>query len=786
MTEPSAERHPILRILVVGLQTFADEPGGLSRYVDELVRALPEARIKPVEVTFGKRSDGATTQRIVLAPSGSTVRKLFRLWRATRRIATRPDVIDSHFALHALPFLHTRRFRGVRHVAHFHGPWADESRVEGQGPITVMAKRTIEKHVYRKVAAIVVLSPAFKRVLVECYHIEPWKIRVVPPGVDLKHFRPTDQVHARRVLGFRELDEDAFVALALRRLVPRMGHQVLLKAWADLVTREGSRSLHDRELRHGFRLLIGGDGPLRNELERAARQLGLQDLVDFLGIVPQEALPLAYSAADVTVVPSVTLEGYGMTVLESLACGTPVLASRIGGLPAALEPFDPNLLIPAGNPIALRDALEAFVLPDHRPRSRTDCRRYAEGFSWKAAAATHRGLYEEVLRGPTPRPLRPRLVFLDHSAQLSGAEIALTRILPSLGVEVDAHVVLGEDGPLVGRLQSAGISVEVLPLPFHTREIRRHQVRLRRLSLRGPWSTLAYVIRLRSRLRLLAPDLVQTNSLKAALYGTAAGKIAGIPVVTYIHDRVARDYLPSFGVDLIRFACRKLAVGVIANSEATLATLLPLRNHAVVTPPVPASVGPRHDSGSVGSRFKVACIGRISPWKGQDLFLRAFALAFAGGEEQALIVGAPLFGEDEYERLLQDLPAELGISGQVELRGFQEDVAAVLQEVDVVVHTSLIPEPFGQVVAEAMASGKCVIASAEGGPASLINDGVDGLLCEPGNAESYAKALLRVRRDASLRGLLGANALSSSATMTPESAARKLLTFYRSLAVLGV
>src|SRR5207244_9289725 len=150
--------------------------------------------------------------------------------RAAGRDAT---VVDAHFALYArlpllLPSLR-RRPLGV----HFHGPWADESRAEREVGPGIAVKRAVERSVYRRAERLVVLSAAFKQVLVERYGISPWRIDVVPPGVDLDAFSPGDRVAARRRLG---LPAEGPVVVAARRLVARTGVHVLLEAWASLVS----------------------------------------------------------------------------------------------------------------------------------------------------------------------------------------------------------------------------------------------------------------------------------------------------------------------------------------------------------------------------------------------------------------------------------------------------------------------------------------------------------------------------------------------------------------------
>jgi glycosyltransferase involved in cell wall biosynthesis len=368
-----------------------------------------------------------------------------------------------------------------------------------------------------------------------------------------------------------------------------------------------------------------------------------------------------------------------------------------------------------------------------------------------------------------------RVVYVDHVARMSGAEIALARLLPALE-NVEPHVVLAEDGPLAARLLRAGVSVEVLPAPPSVRDVRRDRVAPGRLPIRSAGASAIYTARLARRLRALRPDLVHTWSLKAALYGTAAARLARLPVVVHLHDRLAEDYLPGPAAGLVRTVVKRLPVAVVATSEATRRTLGDAASAAfVVHPPVEIDPRPRVASGD----FRVGLVGRIARWKGQDVFLRAFAAAFPSGGARATLVGAPLFGEESYERELRSLCSELGLDGRVELVGFREDVAAELARLDVLVHASVVPEPFGQVVVEAMAAGVPIVAAAAGGPAEIEDDGVSGLLYEPGNVQALAAQLGRLRDDPALRDRLAAEGRRVAERFAPERVARELEQVYR-------
>ena len=373
-----------------------------------------------------------------------------------------------------------------------------------------------------------------------------------------------------------------------------------------------------------------------------------------------------------------------------------------------------------------------------------------------------------------------RVVYLNHVARLSGGEIALVRALSALGGHVDPYVILGEDGPLVERLLGIEVTVEVLPVPTTAREVRKESVRPRTLGAKALAASAGYVWTLQRRLRELRPDLVHTNSLKADLYGGAAGRLAGIPVVWHLRDRVAPDYLPKAAVHLVRAGARILPTSVIANSHATLDTLPHLHRSAVVTYSVvlDAIPGRQPQAPSANHPFRIGTLGRLAPWKGQNVFLDAFARAFPDGDSEAWIVGAAMFGEEDYAASLHDQARQLGISDRVVFRGFQEDVWSELAQLDTLVHCSLIPEPFGQVVCEGMVAGVPVIAANAGGPAEIITDGVDGMLTPPGDTVALATTMRRLHDDGSLRHRLVTGGRSTATRFSPEQTAKALLAVY--------
>jgi len=201
------------------------------------------------------------------------------------------------------------------------------------------------------------------------------RVVCLPGGVDLDLFRPDEDRQAAKAS--LRLPSKGPLLLTVRNLEPRMGIDHLLHALKE-VTKNG------REVN----LIIGGEGPLKADLEGLAKQLGLETSVRFEGYIPDERLPTYYQAADFFVLPTKALEGFGLVAVEALACGTPVLGTPVGAIPEILGEFQPDLLFEG---IEAQDIAEGII--KYLQRAQTDpqgyhalrrrCREYATArFGW--------------------------------------------------------------------------------------------------------------------------------------------------------------------------------------------------------------------------------------------------------------------------------------------------------------------------------------------------------------------------------------------------------------------
>lgn len=594
------------------------------------------------------------------------------------------------------------------------------------------------------------------------------------------------------------------------------------------------RTLADVRTHVPATLTLAGTGHQAEAALTLAAELGVADALTLHPWLDARALAELYRRAHVVLIPSranrTWVEQFGRMVVEAQTAGAVVVGYASGSLPEVVG--DAGVLVAEGDVPALgRAVLELHRRPEQWKTLREKGLRQAP--TRDAVAAGQLTLYRQALDAPPSRPVRPqraqaeaeyerpaqiagggrpfalpylrnntaaarplamaldtlsrperrpvperlRIVYVDHVAQLSGGELALARLLAALP-EVDAHVILAEDGPLRAMLAEGGATVEVLPLDARAGELRRGDVGTGGATVRATALTAAYTLRLARRIHRLKPDAVHTNSLKSGFYGGAAAKLARVPHVWHLRDRLAEDYLPARAITLTRLALRHLPDVVVCNSAETMRTA---RVAAQVVPdPYRPQVPPQtraHDGMVVGM------VGRLAPWKGQDVFLRAFAAAFAEQPSvQARIVGSAMFGEhDDYAVGLRILTAELGLDGRVTFVGFTTDVEHELGRLDVLVHASVVAEPFGQVVVEGMAAGLPVVATAAGGPLEIVTPEVDGLLVTPGDVAELATALDRSANDGTLRERLGHAAQTRAHDFAPEIIGPRMVVLYREM-----
>jgi len=395
-----------------------------------------------------------------------------------------------------------------------------------------------------------------------------------------------------------------------------------------------------------------------------------------------------------------------------------------------------------------------------------------------------------------------RVLLIDHTAKIGGGEIALINLVRHLDTSrVVPIVLLFAEGPLVDRIE-AYAETHVITLADSVGQTKKDGLGwISLMRVQAIWLIIVQVWRVARFARRMRVDLIHTNSLKADIIGGLAAWISGIPLIWHVRDRIEPDYLPPLVVRLFRYLSHNLPDFVIANSTSTLATLQldGKRRGTAIASGIDTDGGIRvvHDGCHVetlqdgmatrNKEHRIGLIGRISPWKGQEIFIKAAALLHARHPLAKFeIIGSALFSERAYEDSLHALCLKLGVESAVEFVGFVDDVRARIAQLDIVVHASITGEPFGQVIIEGMAEQKPVVATNGGGVPEIVEDGVTGLLVPMGNSEKMAEAidyLLLHPEEAARMGVLGRQRVQ--ARFTIQKTARMVEDVYREVLAVG-
>lgn len=350
-----------------------------------------------------------------------------------------------------------------------------------------------------------------------------------------------------------------------------------------------------------------------------------------------------------------------------------------------------------------------------------------------------------------------KIVFVNPVGAIGGAERVLLTILAALlrvQPDIQLHLIVGTDGPLIEQAKNLGVQVKLLKLPEEFNQLGDSAVK-------GSNKVMAVLILLLRLVKILPrigkylgefhgllcelkPDLIHSNGIKTHLLIALAG-VRGIPVVWHIHDFYGSRPLmarvlkwmsdrATFGIAVsqavaqdARVTLPRLPVEVIYNTVDV--------NHFSPTPP------------SSHFPLRVGLVATFARWKGHDIFLEAAATVVRSRPDLKVrfcIVGGPIYktqGSQFSEEELREKASVLGIEDKVDFLGFQENIVEIYHWLDIVVHASTQPEPFGLAIVEAMACGKPVIVSQAGGAAELFTHNYDAVGVPPGEPTALASAI---------------------------------------------
>ena len=374
-----------------------------------------------------------------------------------------------------------------------------------------------------------------------------------------------------------------------------------------------------------------------------------------------------------------------------------------------------------------------------------------------------------------------RVLYLSPLSGLGGAERALLDVMAAVresNPEWDLHLISGSQGDLVSRSRALGVHSEVAEFPHSLARAGDAgaggpagsgvgRLALIRGLCKAGLGVGAYVKHLSRSIERIAPDVIHANGFKMHILGAWA-RPSGVPILWHVHDYVSSRPVMARLLPLHASRC----AGAVANSKSVASDLrLLCRDLSVdtvyngVNLDRFSAVGFSADLDTMSGIpsaprgvIRVGLLATMARWKGHEVFLRALSMIPTTLPIRGYIIGGALYqtnGSQYAPEELRAIAERLGVSSRIGFTGFVEEPAAAIRALDIVVHASTEPEPFGLAIAEAMACGKAVISSAAGGAEEIISVGETALTFAPGDAAKLAECITTVASDPRLRVRLG-------------------------------
>jgi len=744
---------------------FPEKVGGSYRYLAGLSRELVR-RGHNIHVIVPKIEDGLSDTETInsvtihryryskTSPLINLISQIINSRKIFNKILTeaKPSLINFHHALPSLGIVKLKSIKNIPKVFTFYGPWGEEYRARDNTSLlsNIHTKLMLffEKYVISKCRSVLVLSEFSKFQLKEIHGIPSERIFVIPSGLDISSFSPGDKMAARKRLN---ISEDSKILLTIRRLDPRMGLDVLLRAFKIVAAKV-----------NGVRLLIGGTGPSLSALIKLRDELELTDSVDFIGHISEENLPYYYRAADISILPSRELEGFGIMTIESLSCGTPIIGTPVGGTVEILEKVDKRLLF-KDNQIGHMAEKIISVISGEEKNILSEGDRYRkiieENYRWDYIAQRAEDYYLNISR--------KKILIIDSASEIGGAEIFLLRFLEKLDKKkyIPQFLLLQKEGKLSNELLKMGYKITNVSINFSVWRKGQSKFNTIKLIISGIKS-IPQLLQTALMIKRMKIDIIQTSCNKSHIFGTVLAFFTGIPVLWTLHDFISKEHFP--------FLLRKLLVffsffagRIIAFSDAVS------RQFACEGAPPEKIVTIHHgidadnfrgkakgnirkELGIPESKKVITLIGRISYWKGQEYFVKGIPKIIARYPDALfLIVGDAIFGETAVKQKIEKLIIDMGLTDYCIMTGWRNDIPDILKETDILVHASSSPEPFGLILLEGMAMGKPVIATKAGGVAEIVVNDVTGLLVSPADSNAIADAVIYILSNPETGGKMG-------------------------------
>jgi glycosyltransferase involved in cell wall biosynthesis len=494
-----------------------------------------------------------------------------------------------------------------------------------------------------------------------------------------------------------------------------------------------------------FEIEIIGDGPERKHLENMVTEKKLKNIT-FVRRCGREEFKKRFLNFDIFIMPSTDdAETFGLTAAEAMDAGIPTIITAVCGIAKYVENNRDAYIVPPKDSEALAKTVER-LLSDENTRKRVAAKGKEKAkslFSWNTMVEA----YENLIQG---KQKRLTVMIIDPAKIVGGAELFASEM--AAGLEKKGHDV--------HVLTSGGHEYQAL---YKNSNVKIHRIFIPKLNPFSPLTILRFIRSrraLKKALTRIAPDIVITNTVRAHVVASKPTVSAGIPLIWIMHDDTFPAWILKRFIRLPNhiFTCSKY----IADLTASAAENKMKRKIEVLLNGVDLKKVAAEPKKRTANTVTIGTVGRLVPWKGQEFLILAMReLIKKHPNLSCVIVGKTEKTREskEYLKKLKDIVEEHSLSDHVEIIENATDIQNHMRRFDIFVHTATKPEPFGRVIIEAMASATPVVANPLGGPAEIIDDGVDGFLIPSSNTEVLVDRIRQLIENEKLAELFAINAL---------------------------
>lgn len=590
---------------------------------------------------------------------------------------------------------------------------------------------------------IVPISSANEKTLKSKLKIPYLRIRNIIHGINLREFESATAVAHKQ-----------FIVGTSARLIQKKGVHILLQSIGIVGKRKSE-----------IKVEIIGEGEEQKKLEDLVGKLGLESSVSFLDFLPRNEYLKKLSSWDIFVLPSLDeSETFGLSAAEALASGCKLIVSEASGISHYLPKQDGIKIVERGNVDQLSESITQLLsqkvnrsLLQNLVHDKFDERRM-------------NAQYDILIHGRGNK--LSTILLVDQGEHIGGAELFLSELTEKISKQYKIHIATSNTNEYSHLYNREVISMHSVPFG-----------KLKPLGLKALKNYFASKKGLTKLINEIEPDLIVSNTVRTHMVTTPICGRMAIPLVWMQNDETFPRLLCRFYAKVPRviFACSTSIADYLRGCVSKT-------DHKKIKVLYPFGVDGNilSNNAATHKKDKIGMIGKLIPWKGQKYFLLVLPEVLKKFPQlEVVLIGSTYKNNSESEQYLLELRQmiiQLALSEKVTLLPEVENVMNEISTWKLLVHASLRPEPFGRVIAEAMASGTVVVASPQGGPSEIIEDGVTGYLRDPRDTKLLSKTLINLLSDDMLRTNVSQKAQSS--IMEKCNWAKKVELFEKSLSTI--